>query len=200
MKWLVAILILAIVLIAGCSQISSIACKPNWIIQSYRINDLPGNPIEICKSECNISFQVTSVKIEDNICYCDAHNCNPNTEGQTQPVTNTPQPETNTSQNVQVFCTGGTLSFATSDYPKVSGNVVTALVQAGSVDLTGFTVETIDNTGHVSSKDAGNSTIKVGSSGTVSASFTGAGLVAGNYARVIAKNCPSIKTDWAKLK
>ena len=97
-------------------------------------------------------------------------------------------------------CVGGTLLFVTSDYPSLTGTTVMAVVEAGSVDLTGFTIEAINSTGYVNSGDAGTNTIKAGSSGTVSADFSGAGLTTGDKARIIAKNCPSVKTDWAALR
>jgi flagellin-like protein len=96
-------------------------------------------------------------------------------------------------------CVGGTLLFVTNDYPSLSGSDVVAIVEAGSVDLTGFTIEAINSTGYVNSKDATGS-IKAGSSGTVQATFTGSGLVTGDKARIIAKNCPTVKTDWVALK
>ena len=96
-------------------------------------------------------------------------------------------------------CVGGTLLFVTNDYPTLSGSDVVAIVEAGSVDLTGFTIEAINSTGYVNSEDATGS-IKAGSSGTVRATFSLANLVTGDKARIIAKNCPSVKTDWATLK
>ena len=97
MKWLIAILILATILIAGCTQvsspISSVACKPNWVLgyqntESYAVTD------DLCKSQCYAADKVTAHKIENvtqtiqpstgnpiNItlttCYCDINNCNP---------------------------------------------------------------------------------------------------------------------------
>jgi flagellin-like protein len=97
-------------------------------------------------------------------------------------------------------CVGGTLTFATAAYPKLTGTTtVTAIVEAESVDLTGFTIEVIDSTGNVQSGDGGSSTIKAGSAGTVSNNSFLA-LEVGNKARIIAKNCPTVKTDWASLK
>jgi len=97
-------------------------------------------------------------------------------------------------------CVGGTLLFVTNDYPMMSSGSIVTIVEAGSVDLTGFTIEAINSTGYVNSGNAGSSTIKAGSSGTVQADFSGTGVIAGDKARVIAKNCPSVKTDWATLK
>ena len=97
-------------------------------------------------------------------------------------------------------CVGGTLTFATAAYPKLTGTTtVTAVVDVDNVDLTGFTIEVIDSTGTVQSKDGGSSTIKAGSAGTVS-NNTFSLLAVGDKARVIAKNCPIVKTDWATLK
>ena len=98
-------------------------------------------------------------------------------------------------------CVGGTLVFATNAYPKFATPNVIAIVEAENVDLTGFTIEAINSTGYVSSKTVtGSPTIKAGSAGTVQASFTGEGLVVGDKARVIAVNCPTVKTDWVSLK
>jgi flagellin-like protein len=97
-------------------------------------------------------------------------------------------------------CVGGTLLFVTNDYPMMSSGSIVTIVEAGSVDLTGFTIEAINSTGYVNSGNAGSSTIKAGSSGTVQADFSGTGVIASDKARVIAKNCPSVKTDWATLK
>ena len=97
-------------------------------------------------------------------------------------------------------CVGGTLTYATPDYPKknAAGDTVTAVVEAGNVDLKDFTVEVLTSTGNVVSQDV-TATIKAGSAGTVTATgFTG--LTTSDRARVIAKNCPSVKTDWAYLK
>jgi len=98
-------------------------------------------------------------------------------------------------------CVGGTLTFATSAYPKLtSTTTVTAVLEAENVDLTGFTIEVLKSDNSIQTQDGGSNTIKAGSAGTVSnASFTD--LTAGtDKARVIAKNCPSVKTDWATLK
>jgi len=96
-------------------------------------------------------------------------------------------------------CVGGTLLFATSDYPKQSGGTtVTAILEVENVDLNGFTVEVINSTGTVVSGTS-SASIKAGSSGTVSnSSFSG--LAVGNKARFIAVNCPTVKTDWVALK
>ena len=96
-------------------------------------------------------------------------------------------------------CVGGTLTFATADYPTLSGEHVVAVVEADNIELKDFTVEVIDSTGNVQRASASGD-IPAGSSGTVNADFTGKGLVLGNKARIIAVNCPSVKTDWANLK
>jgi flagellin-like protein len=97
-------------------------------------------------------------------------------------------------------CVSGILIYATADYPKLTGaTTVTAIVEAENVELIGFTIEVIDSTGIVQSKDGGSSTIKAGSSGSVT-NTTFTGLAVGNKARVIAKNCPTVKTDWVALK
>jgi len=98
-------------------------------------------------------------------------------------------------------CVGGTLTFATPAYPKISGSTITAAVEVENVDLTGFTVEALDGeTGNVTSLDGGSNIIKAGSAGTVTASGFPEQIIAGDKARVIAKNCPIVKTDWATLK
>jgi hypothetical protein len=96
---------------------------------------------------------------------------------------------------------GGTLVYATSAYPKLTGvTTVTAIVEAESVDLNnlGFIIEVIDGTGNVQS-GISSTKIAAGSSGSVSnSSFTS--LAVGNKARVISKDCPTVKTDWVALK
>jgi flagellin-like protein len=98
-------------------------------------------------------------------------------------------------------CVGGTLVYATSAYPKLTGvTTVTAIVEAESVDLNnlGFIIEVIDGTGNVQS-GISSTKIAAGSSGSVSnSSFTS--LAVGNKARVISKDCPTVKTDWVALK
>lgn len=96
-------------------------------------------------------------------------------------------------------CVGGTLVYATADYPKYTDPNVIAIVEAENVDLVDFTIEVINAAGTVKNKEA-TATIAAGSSGTVSADFSGEGVVIGNKARIIAKNCPSVKTDWVALK
>jgi hypothetical protein len=77
MKWLIAVLILAIVLIAGCTQISSIACKPNWVMGLPSMKAYGDKANDLCKSQCYAADKVTSYKIENDTCYCDINNCNP---------------------------------------------------------------------------------------------------------------------------
>jgi flagellin-like protein len=83
-------------------------------------------------------------------------------------------------------CVGGTLLFATSDYPRMNGDSIVAVVEAENIELKDFRVEAIDSTGIVRNSTASGLTIPPGSSGTVSASFAGQGIVAGNKARIIA--------------
>jgi len=98
-------------------------------------------------------------------------------------------------------CVGGTLLFATSDYPNLSGETVIAVVEAENVEVKDFNVEAIDSTGIVQRKSVTNITIPSGSSGTIQADFTGiADLNVGDKIRIIAVNCPSVKTDWTALK
>jgi len=95
-------------------------------------------------------------------------------------------------------CVGGTLTFATNDYPKIESGTITAVVEAGSVDLKDFTIEAMDAAGNVTTKDA-TATVAAGSAGTVSASGFSSYDV-GDKAKIIAKNCPSVTTDWTTLK
>jgi flagellin-like protein len=97
-------------------------------------------------------------------------------------------------------CVGGTLLFATADYPKLDNSVFKAVIEAENVGLEGFRVEVIDSTGVVVNRTDSNLKIPSGSSGTVSVDFTGSNVVVGNKARIIAANCPSVKTDWTNLK
>jgi flagellin-like protein len=97
-------------------------------------------------------------------------------------------------------CVGGTLLFATADYPKLNGNNVVSVVEAGNVELKDFTVEAIDSSGTVTRKSVTGVTIPAGSSGTVTADFSGIGIATDDKVRVIAVNCPSVKTDWTSLK
>ena len=46
-------------MIAGCTQISSVACKPNWIFNQYGINE------DYCKSTCYEAFQTNHYKMEE---------------------------------------------------------------------------------------------------------------------------------------
>lgn len=97
-------------------------------------------------------------------------------------------------------CVGGTLLFSTADYPKLNGNSVVSVVEAGNVELKDFTIEATDSNDFVTRQNVTGVTIPAGGSGTVSADFTGSGLVVGNKVRIIAVNCPSVKTDWTSLK
>jgi len=99
-------------------------------------------------------------------------------------------------------CVGGTITFATADYPDLDANIVTAIVDVSNVDLSGFKIEAINSTGDVISVTAtgGATSIAAGSSGTVRADFTGKGIVEGDKARVVAGNCPDVRTTWVSLK
>jgi hypothetical protein len=76
MKWFIVILILAVVLIAGCTQVSApinaVICKPNWVLS---FSDLGYGTMtdDVCKSQCYASDKVTSYKIEsvtNQLCEC----------------------------------------------------------------------------------------------------------------------------------
>jgi hypothetical protein len=74
MKWFIIILILAIVLIAGCTNV---ICKSDWVLAGS-VWDISGWPIrnaEMCKSSCYSGFGTTSFKIENDNCYCDVNKC-----------------------------------------------------------------------------------------------------------------------------
>jgi flagellin-like protein len=96
-------------------------------------------------------------------------------------------------------CVGGTLTFV-RDYPKLNVDTMVAAVESENVQLEDFTVEGINAAGTVTRVSVTGVTIPAGSSGTISADFSGAGLVVGDKVRIIAVNCPSVKTDWMSLK
>lgn len=98
-------------------------------------------------------------------------------------------------------CVGGTITFATADYPELSGSTIIAIVDVKNVDLSGFKIEAINSTGDVSTVTAtGATSIAAGGSGTVRADFTGKGIAVGDKARVVAGNCPDVRTTWVSLK
>jgi flagellin-like protein len=98
-------------------------------------------------------------------------------------------------------CVGGTIRFATADYPDLSGNNIIAVIEVGGVDLSGFKIESINSTGEVNSVTAtGATSIPAGSAGTITADFSGKGAAAGDDTRVVAVNCPDVKTGWVPLK
>lgn len=79
MKWLIAILILAILLTSGCS----IFCQPSYVLgvkggeSSYENFNGANITDENCKKWCYENEGVSSYKVENNTCYCDINNCNP---------------------------------------------------------------------------------------------------------------------------
>lgn len=99
-------------------------------------------------------------------------------------------------------CVGGTLTYATAEYPKIEGggDTVTAVLEAGNVDLgPGFTIEVLHNDGNVDTATNAVGTIAAGAAGRVSnASFSG--LTTSDKVRFTAKNCPSVRTEWTNLK
>ena len=98
-------------------------------------------------------------------------------------------------------CVGGTLTFATAEYPKIEdgGDTVTAVLEAGNVDLKGFTIEVLHSTGNVDSAVNAGDSINSGAAGRVSNnSFSG--LATSDKVRFTAKNCPSVRTEWTNLK
>ena len=98
-------------------------------------------------------------------------------------------------------CVGGTVTFATADYPRLDGNNIVAIVDVTNIDLSGFKIEAINSTGDVSTVTAtGATSISAGSSGTIRADFTGYSLNVGDKARVVAGNCPDVRTTWISLK
>ena len=98
-------------------------------------------------------------------------------------------------------CVGGTVTFATAEYPRMDGSNIVAIVDVSNVGLEGFKIEAINSTGDVHTVTAiGTTTINAGSSGTIRADFTGTGVVVGDRARVVAVNCPDVRTTWVSLK
>jgi flagellin-like protein len=108
-----------------------------------------------------------------------------------------------TQQQLQSLpaCVGGTITFATADYPDLQGGEIVAVIDVGSVDLSDFRIESINSTEHVNTVTAtGSTSISAGSSGTIRADFTGLGAATGDRTRVVAGNCPDVKTGWIPLK
>ncbi len=97
------------------------------------------------------------------------------------------------------MCIGGSLVFTSLDYPTIDGSVIMAVVEAVGADLSGFTIEAIDDDSTVWSRSV-DINITAGSAGAVSADFSGAAIRAGSKARVLAINCPSARTGWASLR
>jgi flagellin-like protein len=98
-------------------------------------------------------------------------------------------------------CVGGTVTFATADYPDLQGSTIVAIIDVGSVDLSDFRIESINATGDVNTVTAtGSISISAGSSGTIRADFTGLGAAIGDDTRVVAGNCPDVRTGWIPLK
>jgi len=98
-------------------------------------------------------------------------------------------------------CVGGTLTFATAEYPKIEGggDTVTAVLESGNVDLKGFTIEVLHSNGNVDSAVNAGDSINSGAAGRVSNS-TFSGLATSDKVRFTAKNCPSVRTEWTNLK
>jgi len=98
-------------------------------------------------------------------------------------------------------CVGGIITFATADYPKLDTGHIVAVIDIGSVDLSDFKIESINSTGDVNTKTATGATLlNAGESGTIRADFSGLGVAAGDDTRVVAGNCPDVKTSWVPLK
>ncbi len=98
-------------------------------------------------------------------------------------------------------CVGGTITFATADYPSLSGGEIVAIIDVGSVDLSDFRIESINSTEHVNIITAtGSTSISAGSSGTIRSDFSGLNPAVGDKTRIVAGNCPDVKTGWVNLK
>ena len=98
-------------------------------------------------------------------------------------------------------CVGGTITFATADYPDLIAGEIVAVIDVGSVELSSFRIESINSTGDVNTVTAtGATSISAGSSGTIRADFSGKGAAIGDDTRVVAGNCPDVKTGWVPLK
>jgi len=73
MKWLLVVLILAVLFVAGCTQtnapVNSIACKSDWVYNlkgnPSEINPKGTPPQEICKDSCYQEFQTNTSKLEE---------------------------------------------------------------------------------------------------------------------------------------
>jgi hypothetical protein len=85
MKWIITILILIVVFIAGCS----VLCEPNWIAIDDVIAINESVAKMSCKTNCHKETGGTSSKIDwkanypalnfsTYYCYCDVNDCNPN--------------------------------------------------------------------------------------------------------------------------
>lgn len=99
-------------------------------------------------------------------------------------------------------CVGGTIRFATAAYPDLNAsNYIIAVIEVGGVDLNDFDIEVIDTDGNVVRHDASpTTTISAGRSGRIEADFSADNVAAGDDTRVIAGNCPDVKTGWVDLK
>lgn len=69
--------LMAVVLVSACAQLSSVVCKPNWVMSAPNMNMYGNRSSDLCKSQCYGGAKVTSYKIENDTCYCDINNCNP---------------------------------------------------------------------------------------------------------------------------
>jgi len=95
-------------------------------------------------------------------------------------------------------CVGGTIRFATADYPKNDAGTVSAVIEVSGVDLDGFYFEVINSTGSVVKSTKIDVQIDAGETGSISSTLTG--VADDDDARVVADNCPDVRTAWVPLK
>jgi len=103
-------------------------------------------------------------------------------------------------------CVGGMIGFSTANYPKWTDadKTITAVIEADNVDLSDFSFDILlTNSSVISKADTllgATVAIKSGSSGTIKTANTGLIKTEIDKVRVIAGNCPSVRTSWTSLK
>jgi len=93
-------------------------------------------------------------------------------------------------------CVGGGIIFVSSDYPRLDGAKLTAVIESQFVDLSDFTLDIwYDNDTFASHEDENNLSLAAGATGTVLESnvLNPADV---NKVRVSAGNCINVKTGW----
>lgn len=98
-------------------------------------------------------------------------------------------------------CVGGTIRFATADYPRnTSTSVIAAVIEVGGVQLKDFYIEVINNTGSVLRSGKITKTINAGQTERIEGTFSDTNFAPGDNTRVMSDNCPDVKTGWVALK